>query len=169
VTAQRQGGFLIARIHRTAGRVFARMLRERGVELNPAQGRILFVLWQEGTMTIRDLAKRVSLGKSTLTSALDRLEGRGQIMRVRNPKDRRSICIELTPRNETMHRLYEDLSREMTRRFYAGFTQASITRFERDLRHVMDNLAACEAGRGAADDGSAGSPAGRRKKMRVGR
>ncbi len=90
--------------------------------------------------------KRVSLGKSTLTSALDRLESRGQIIRVRNPADRHSICIELTPRNETMHRLYRDLSEEMTRLFYAGFTPASITRFERDLRHIMDDLAACEAG-----------------------
>ena len=35
---RRQGGFLIAKIHRTAGRVFARMLRERGVQINPAGG-----------------------------------------------------------------------------------------------------------------------------------
>jgi len=44
----RQGGFLIAKIHQTAGRVFARMLRERGIQINPGQGRILFVLWKKG-------------------------------------------------------------------------------------------------------------------------
>ena len=42
---QRQGGFLVSKIHLTAGRIFARMLRERQIDTNPAHGRILFVLF----------------------------------------------------------------------------------------------------------------------------
>ncbi len=154
---QRQGGFLIAKIHRTAGRIFARMLRERGIELNPAQGRILFVLWQEGAMPISELAKRVSLGKSTLTSTLDRLEALGQIVRIRDRKDRRSIRIELTQQNAAMHSLYDDCSQEMTRLFYAGLTPAAVARFERDLQRIMNNLAACEAG-GRIEDADSSLP-----------
>lgn len=137
---QREGGFLVAKVHRTAGRVFARMLRERRIELNPAQGRILFVLWQEGPMTIQELARRVSLGKSTLTSALDHLEAQGQVVRVRSPEDRRKIFIELTPENRALHDLYDEVSREMTEMFYRGFTGEEIAAFERALERILENL-----------------------------
>src|SRR5512133_2560328 len=94
---QRQGGFLLAKVHRTGGRVFARMLHGRGLDINPEQGRILFVLWQEGSLTIHEIARRVSLGKSTLTSAIDTLEAQGQVVRVRSDEDRRKVLVELTP------------------------------------------------------------------------
>ncbi len=149
MSRRRQGGFLIAKVHRTGGRVFARMLRERGLEINPAQGRILFVLWQEGPMTINEIARRVSLGKSTLTSGIDGLERRGQVVRVRSKEDRRKILIELTPENEGMHALYKEVSAEMTRVFYRGFTSAEITRFEQSLGRILKNLDKSESG-GAA-------------------
>jgi MarR family transcriptional regulator, organic hydroperoxide resistance regulator len=145
MTARREGGFLISKVHRVAGRVFARMLRERGLVINPAQGRILFVLWQEGPLTIHEIARRISLGKSTLTSGIDRLEAGGQVVRVRSKEDRRKIVVELTPKNRAMHRLYEDVSADMARLFYSGFTAGEITRFESRLRRILDNLTRSEA------------------------
>mgnify|MGYP005848397989 CR=1 FL=1 len=142
----RQGGFLIAKVHQTGGRVFARMLRERGVEINPAHGRVLFVLWEQGPMTIHELARRVALGKSTLTSTLDRLEASGQIVRVRSREDRRKIVIELTPGNKAMHALYEEVSEEMTKVFYAGLSSGEIAAFERTLERILANLTARESG-----------------------
>jgi DNA-binding MarR family transcriptional regulator len=146
VKRHRQGGFLIAKVHQTGGRVFARMLRERGIEINPAQGRVLFVLWEEGPMTINELARRVALGKSTLTHTLDKLELRGQIARVRSPEDRRKIVIELTPGNKAMHALYEEVSQEMTKVFYAGLSSAEISAFERTLERILANLTKRESG-----------------------
>jgi MarR family transcriptional regulator, organic hydroperoxide resistance regulator len=144
---KRQGGFLIAKVHQTAGRIFARMLRERRIETNPALGRILFVLWEQGPSSIHELARRVSLGKSTLTSALDRLESQGQVVRVRSPHDRRKILIELTPKNRAIHGLYEEVSKEMTDVFYAGIAAREIAGFERTLQRIMDNLTSFESGR----------------------
>lgn len=142
---QRRGGFLVANVHRAAGRIFSRMLRERRMDINPAQGRILFVLWQEGPMPIHELARRVSLGKSTLTSALDRLEASGQAVRVRSLDDRRKILVELTRRNRVMQKMYEEVSREMTCLFYRGFTSGEISAFERCLERILANLAGAEA------------------------
>jgi DNA-binding MarR family transcriptional regulator len=141
---RRQGGFLIAKVHRTAGRVFARMLRERRIEVNPAQGRVLYVLWEEGPLPIHELARRVSLGKSTLTSTLDGLEALGQVRRVRHPGDRRKILVELTPKNRAMHALYEEVSEEMTALFYAGFTAPEIAKFESALTRILANLTRSE-------------------------
>jgi len=140
MSEHRQGGFLIAKIHRIGGRIFARMLRERGLEINPAHGRVLFVLWEEGSMTINELAKRVSLRKSTLTNTIDRLEAAGKIVRVRSVDDRRKIVIELTPKNKALHKLYADVSADMTRLFYQGFPKDDAARLDAYLARVLANL-----------------------------
>jgi MarR family transcriptional regulator, organic hydroperoxide resistance regulator len=145
VKVRREGGFLISKVHRIAGRIFARMLRERGLEINPAQGRVLFVLWQEGPLAIHEIARRVSLGKSTLTSGIDRLEAGGQVVRVRSKEDRRKVVVELMPKNRAMHRLYEDVSADMAKLFYSGFTAGEIAKFESCLRRILDNLTRSEA------------------------
>ena len=42
------GGFLISQVKQVQGRVFDAMLQEAGIEeFNGAQGRILYILWQE--------------------------------------------------------------------------------------------------------------------------
>lgn len=146
---QPQGGFLIAKIHQVAGRVFARMLADDGVhEINPAQGRIMFVLWREDGISINELAKRTALGKSTLTSMLDRLEASGHLRRARSPSDRRQILIQRTEKDRALEKLYVRVSREMTKLFYDRFTAAEIDRFEQDLGRILDNLTAAEEGAG---------------------
>ncbi len=140
MSRQRQGGFLVAKIHQAGGRIFARMLRERGLEVHPAHGRVLFVLWQEGAMTVYELAKRVSLGKSTLTNTIDALEAAGLVTRTRLSDDRRKIMVEPTAKNREMQREYEEVSRGMTEVFYRGFSAAEISRFEEDLGRILRNL-----------------------------
>jgi DNA-binding MarR family transcriptional regulator len=90
-----EGGFLLSKVHQLMGRVFNRLLREHGIEFNSAQGRILFVLWKGDGIPITELAEETMLGKSTLTSMLDRLEEAGHIRRERSPEDRRVTLIRL--------------------------------------------------------------------------
>jgi DNA-binding MarR family transcriptional regulator len=140
MSTTRQAGFLIAKINQAAGRIFARMLRERGIDIHPGHGRILFVLWQHGPMPIHDLARRVSLGKSTLTNALDRLEASGDVRRVRSAEDRRSITVELTPKTDETRQVYEDVSRAMNEQFYRDIPDAEIDAFETTLKRILRNL-----------------------------
>lgn len=137
----RQGGFLVSKIHQLSGRVFARKLREHGIEkINPAQGRILFVLWQEDGISIHELARRTSLGKSTLTSMLDRLERAGELKRVPAEGDRRETLIHLTDKDRALRETYDRVSAEMTDLYYAGFRPAEIDDFERGLARILANL-----------------------------
>ena len=104
---ERQGGFLLAKVHHLAGRIFTRMLKAHGItEINPAQGRILFALWQEDGISIHALARRTALGKSTLTSMLDRLERLGFIRRERDAQDRRKILIWRTEKDRAYQAAY---------------------------------------------------------------
>jgi DNA-binding MarR family transcriptional regulator len=138
---QRQGGFLIAKIHQVAGRIFARKLKEHGIdEINPAQGRIMFVLWREDGISINELAKRTALKKSTLTSMLDRLEATGHLERVPSRSDRRQILIKRTAKDIALEDVYIAGSQDMTKLFYRGFTAAEVSRFEKDLQRILGNL-----------------------------
>ena len=138
--AARRGGFLLARAHQEAGRVFADLLQRHGVELSPAQGRIMFPLWRHGPAPMGELAARCSLGKSTLTSMIDRLEREGWVTRVRDPEDRRRILLAPTARDRDVQGLYVRVSTEMTELFYAGFSEAERDMFEAMLERLLGNL-----------------------------
>jgi DNA-binding MarR family transcriptional regulator len=135
-----EGGFLISKIHQLSGRIFNRLLRERGLDFNSAQGRILFVLWEKDGIPIRELSEKTRLSKSTLTSMLDRLEEAGHVSREPSGEDRRKVLVTLTEENQRQRRLYDMISEEMTGLFYEGFAWEEITEFEGYLRRILDNL-----------------------------
>ncbi|MGE5654146.1 MAG: MarR family winged helix-turn-helix transcriptional regulator [Bacillota bacterium] len=138
---QKQGGFLVAKIHQLAGRVFSRKLKEaKIIDLNPAQGRILFALWQGDNIPIQELAVRTALKKTTLTTMLDRLQEAGFIAKVPSPRDGRETLIQLTERNRHMKDQYAQVSSEMNDLFYQGFEDGEVELFEIQLRRILDNL-----------------------------
>lgn len=138
---RREGGFLIAKIHHISGRIFGRILKKAGInEINPAQGRILFVLWKKDEIPISELAKRTLLSKSTLTSMLDRLEEAGYVTRIRSKEDRRTILIKRMEKDKLLEKKYIKVSNEMTDLFYSGFAPKEIESFEDYLRRILTSL-----------------------------
>ena len=135
----------MAKIRQVGGRISERILKKHDVEINSAQGRIMFALWQKDSVSINELAKKTQLKKSTLTSMLDRLERMGYIRRQRSKKDRRKILIKRTEKDRTMEKKYVEVSEEMTRLFYKGFSKSEIDRFEKDLERILNNLTEFEA------------------------
>ena len=137
----RQGGFLIAKIQLLSERIFSKILAKYDLqEISPAQGRILFVLWQKDGISIQELARKTSLGKSTLTSMLDRLEQNGFVKRVPSKKDRRTILIRLTEKDRECQDLYTKITKEKTELFYKGFSPKEIEAVENYLQRILDNL-----------------------------
>ena len=137
----------MAKIRQVGGRIFERMLKECDIEINSAQGRIMFALWQADGVSINELAKKTQLKKSTLTSMLDRLEKMGYVRRQRCRKDRRKILIKRTKKDKTLESRYVELSQETTKLFYKEFSKNEIDRFENDLARILDNLTSFEAGK----------------------
>jgi DNA-binding MarR family transcriptional regulator len=141
MTKARQGGFLIAKVQLLSERIFSRILARYELnDISPAQGRILFVLWNKDGISIQELAKKTSLGKSTLTSMLDRLEQAGFVKRVPSKEDRRAILIKLTEKDRKCRDLYTKITKEKTELFYKGFTSKEIDEFENYLQRILDNL-----------------------------
>ena len=135
------GGFLISKIKQIAGRVFEKLLAEHGIDrFNGAQGRILFVLWEEDDIPISRLSEKTGLAKTTLTSMLDRLEKSGWINRIYDSADRRTVRIKLTDTAEGFKTRYNEVSMRMNEIFYEGFSDEEIITFEKSLTRILENL-----------------------------
>lgn len=136
-----QGGFLISQIKQISGRIFEKLLVNAGVEaFNGAQGRILYVLWQEDGIPIVELSRKTGLAKTTLTSMLDRMESTNLIVRVFDKSDRRQIRISITEKARELSDEYNKVSLEMNEIYYAGFSDEEIKAFENGLQRILLNL-----------------------------
>lgn len=137
---RRQGGFLISKIHQVSGRIFNRLLHREGIgEINSAQGRILFALWEKDGIPITELSQKTMLERSTLTGMLDRLERDGLIVREPSSRDRRVLLIRRTDRDRSFQKKYLEVSDRMTELYYRGLTDREIDRFEKTLSVILDN------------------------------
>lgn len=135
------GGFLLSQIKQVSGRIFERLLAQAGVDaFNGAQGRILYVLWQQDDIPITELARKTGLAKTTLTSMLDRMEQAGLLTRRYDKADRRRIRIALTEQARSLSSEYDKVSQAMNEIYYAGFTDEEIMDLENYLQRILKNL-----------------------------
>ena len=134
------GGFLISQIRVIGGRIFEKILKESGIDaFNGPQGRILYVLWEKGELSITEIGRLTSLANTTLTGMLDRMEAAGLVVRIHNPKNRREIRIALTSKAQDLRADYDQVSEQANAFFYNGFSDAEIEQFEDMLRRILRN------------------------------
>lgn len=137
----RKGVFLTAKIHTLSERILAKILKKHGLRgINPAQGRIFFVLWREDGISMKTLAGRTSLQKSTLTSMLDRLEKNDYVSRSPSGRDRRKVIVSLTKKSRALQGAYMRIAKEKTGIFYGGFAEGEMEEFENYLTRILANL-----------------------------
>lgn len=136
-----QAGFLITQIKQIGGRVFDKILQKENIsEFNGAQGKILYVLWQQDYISIIELSRQTGLANTTLTSMLDRMEAAGLLQRLPDPKDRRKNLIALTEKAARLKDSYDKVSLEMHEVYFKGFNEAEILAFEGYLYRVLENV-----------------------------
>lgn len=63
---------------------------------------VLLVLWEEETITVRDLCRKLYLDSGTLTPVLKKMEAQGYLVRKRTPEDERVVTLTLTDTGRTM-------------------------------------------------------------------
>lgn len=141
MTDDKKGGFLISQIKQISGRIFEKILSEKNIEeFNGAQGRILYVLWQEDSIAIKELSNKTGLALTTLTSMLDRMEKMDLIKRTLDKTDRRKILIILTEKSISLKVVYYEVSEKMSEIFYNKFSKEEINQFENYLDRILINL-----------------------------
>jgi MarR family transcriptional regulator, organic hydroperoxide resistance regulator len=140
MSKKRDGGYLISQIHQLTGRIFSKKLKDYQIDINHAQGRIIFALWKNDQIPINDLSKETALSKSSLTTMLERLEKSGHIIRKQSETDRRITIVCLTSKSNSLRSDYQKISADMIDLFYKDFTDDEISQFELSLKKILKNL-----------------------------
>ena len=93
---------LVHPVHRATHRIglYLDDLRERG--LTQGEAHILALLAQSGRANVADLHRGLAHKRSTLTSILDRLAGRGLVTRAVGESDRRTFVVKLTAKGRRL-------------------------------------------------------------------
>ena len=135
------GGFLVTKIKQLGDRIFEKILSEKNIDaFNGAQGRILYVLWQEDGISIRSLSTKCGLAITSLTTMLEKMEKQGLIRRVQSETDKRKTLLFLTEKAHALKGEYDFVSDEMGSIYYKGFSEEEIAQFEEYLDRIRKNL-----------------------------
>ncbi|WP_408071657.1 radical SAM mobile pair system MarR family transcriptional regulator [Butyrivibrio sp. JL13D10] len=135
------GGFLVTKIKQLGDRIFERILAEKNIDaFNGAQGRILYVLWQEDGVPIKIISEKSGLAITSLTTMLERMEKNGLISRKTDEADKRKTLLFLTDKAKELKEAYDSVSNEMGNIYYRDFTNKEILQFEEYLNRIRVNL-----------------------------
>jgi len=135
------GGFLVTKIKQLGDRIFERILAEKNIDaFNGAQGRILYVLWQEDGVPIKIISEKSGLAITSLTTMLERMEKNGLISRKTDEADKRKTLLFLTDKAKELKEAYDSVSNEMGIIYYRDFTDKEILQFEEYLNRIRVNL-----------------------------
>lgn len=85
---------VLARAYRSMAEVLEASVAEEGMCLSDFA--VLEVLLHKGSLPISTIGEKVLLTNASMTSAVDRLEGRGLVRRMNSGEDRRVRLVELT-------------------------------------------------------------------------
>ncbi|MGG1630396.1 MarR family winged helix-turn-helix transcriptional regulator [Rossellomorea sp. NRS-1567] len=92
--------FKIYTAEREITKLYRGLLEEIGVTY--PQYLALLVLWEDGTVSVKELGRKLFLDSGTLTPMLKRMESNGLVERHRSVEDERSVVITLTKKGEAM-------------------------------------------------------------------
>ena len=136
------GGDDVAYLLRDAQRSLSRALSERIVSHGVTIGQWYFLraLWEEDGLTQRELSQRVGMMEPTTVAALNGMERRGLVKRVRNTRDRRKINIFLTDKGQALRKELLGFEDELDRLAVKGLSKADQETLIRALKAIIANL-----------------------------
>ena len=79
------------------------------LDLTYTQYITMILLWENKTMTVKELGTRLYLDSGTLTPLLKKLESKGLITRTRSMEDERNLNVSLTEQGEQMQAIAADI------------------------------------------------------------
>ena len=92
--------FPIYAASRLITRTYQPMLDELGITY--PQYLVLMVLWENDSMPVNTIAKKLILNTNTITPLLKRMEAQGIVKRTRSDEDERKVTVSLTDKGQQL-------------------------------------------------------------------
>ena len=131
-------GYLVRDVHRSLARALQSKIANHGVSMG--QWFFLRALWDKDGLTQRELSQRVGMMEPTTVTALNGMERRGLVERVRNTHDRRKVNIYLTPKGRALRDVLLPCSLDVNREATQGVSKADLAVAMDVLRRMAGNL-----------------------------
>ena len=147
-------GYLVRDVHRAFSRALQARIAAHGVSMG--QWFFLRALWEEDGLTQRELSQRVGMMEPTTVTALNSMERRGFVERVRNAHDRRKVNIFLTPKGRALREVLLPCSAQVNSQATHGVDDQDLARALAVLLSVARNLSSSLPADAALADGAHG-------------
>jgi DNA-binding MarR family transcriptional regulator len=112
----------------------------------------LRALWSEDGLTQRELSHRIGTMEPTTLGAIQAMERRGLVKRVRSKDDRRKVHIHLTRKGRDLERLLMPLAVEVVDTSVAGFSPDEVQQLLKSLKAIRNNIEASQGDLAMADE-----------------
>ncbi len=113
---------------------------DHGLDVTPEQWFVLAFLWKNEGMSQCELAEKTTKDRTTITRIVDRLEHKGLIERVRDPKDRRSYRLFPTARSQELRTVAIPVATAFRDKIFGGLPPEDIHAVNRILDAIMRRL-----------------------------
>ena len=133
-------GYLVRQTHRAFMRSLQARIAPHGVSVG--MWYFLRVLWEEDGLSQRELSQRVGMMEPTTASALNTMERKGFVRRLRNRADRRIVNVFLTERGRGLRGQLLPLAAEVNRVALRDVTGEDLARLRAILRKLGVGLEA---------------------------
>ena len=95
---------------------------------------VLMILWEEGNVSVNDIAKKLILNTNTVTPLLKRMEQLGVLERQRSKKDERMVIVQLTEKGKQLQDQASLIPEKLANHLLEGVLKVG------DLIKLKDNL-----------------------------
>lgn len=133
-------GFSIFRLARAQRALVAGMLRKLG--LYPGQEILLMHLLDHDALDQTDLIRRIKIDASTATKMLQRLEGKGLLVRRQSPYDGRAMTVHLTPKGKKLKEPLTSMWEEIEQRCTASLSESQKKGVIRMMQYIAKSISA---------------------------
>jgi len=135
---ERNFGFILHDVARLLRTTYDRRVRDLG--LTRSQWWVLTHLFRKDGITQSELAEMLELEKPSLGRLLDRLESKGWVRRVQDPKDRRAKQVFLTETAQAPMQVMREVAAGVREDALSGLSSADQDRFVDTLLTIKSNL-----------------------------
>lgn len=109
--------------------------------LTPFHYLVLCCLWEEDRLSTSGIAEKLGQLGATLTGVVDRMEDRKLVYRERDPEDRRTVRIWLTPNGEKLKEVLPQIGEQTVDKALNKISKAEQELVSKVLDRIAANLA----------------------------
>ncbi|OGX83073.1 MarR family transcriptional regulator [Hymenobacter glacialis] len=110
----------------------------QALDLTYPQYLVFLLLWEHQQLTVKELGEKLLLDSGTLTPLLKRMEQRQWLNRRRDPRDERSVIIELLPAGRSLEAQACAIPQHMLERVH--MSDEAIAALRLHLTHLLTQL-----------------------------